>query len=83
MRKIYQKAIIMLSVACMGYATPAFAADAVVKDQQGLVERCYSYLWPYDRKWHYIKQHQGKGLLLFFCQSDANGGGWNKQDLSV
>ena len=31
MRKIYQKAIIMLSVACMGYATPAFAADAVVK----------------------------------------------------
>lgn len=23
MRKIYQKAIIMLSVACMGYATPA------------------------------------------------------------
>lgn len=31
MRKIYQKAIIMLSVACMRYATPAFAADAVVK----------------------------------------------------
>lgn len=31
MRKIYQKAIIMLSVACMGYAAPAFAADAVVK----------------------------------------------------
>ena len=31
MRKIYQKAIIMLSVACMGYATSAFAADAIVK----------------------------------------------------
>ena len=31
MRKIYQKAIIMVSVAGMGYATPAFAADAVVK----------------------------------------------------
>ena len=65
MRKIYQKAIIMLSVACMGYATPAFAADAVVKTNKAWL------------------QYQGEGFLLFFCQSDANGGGWNKQDLSV
>lgn len=72
MRKIYQKAI-----------NTCFCCRCSREDQQGLVERCYSYLWPYDRKWHYIKQHQGKGLLLFFCQSDANGGGWDQQELSV